>query len=316
MLLKNLFVICLLGYFLFSPVSAKITANSLPEIKGWVFEDQVFSDSSINNIDVVELDDGRFRAYYMNGSGIFSAISDDGGKTFVLEEGARISGGQHHAVAQLDNGQVRLYYSTPEDKNLHSAISDDGLNFTEEDGIRLALGVEGESDSAAIIHPSIVKLEDDTYKLYYDALNGTGTFPYDVQGIMSASSGDGLNFTKDSGLRIPSNNKKPINFANLVWSPFIEFEDGLFKLYFSVESNATAKQGAYIAVSEDGVNFQIRKKPILKRDKRLKPNKSGPGGLPGLPQDVFIINVEEGKRLFYWSAGEHGTYSAFNALVQ
>lgn len=69
-----------------------------------------------------------------------------------------------------------------------------------------------------------------------------------------------------------------------------------------------------MVISSDGVNFQISKKTILKRDKRLGPNKAGVGGLPGLSQDVFIVEIDGGKRLFYWSAGDHGIYSAFNDL--
>lgn len=285
----------------------------IPEMRGWKYEDQVLDDEFINNIDIVKLDNGDLRAYYMGSGNISSLISTDDGLSFGSEAGIRLVGASHHALIKLDNGDLRMYFSKINDGNLRSAISSDGLSFTEEDGIRLALGSQGEPDSAGIIHPSIVRDAQSKFRLYYDAISGTGRFPEDAQGIMSASSDDGLVFVKDQGFRVEAG-EGALRFASLVWSPFLEFENNLFKLYFSLEAGKAAKQGAYLASSSDGVNFNIHKKPILKRDKRLGPNEPGVGGLPGLPQDLVIVPVEGGKRMFYWSAGGHGTYSAFLKL--
>ncbi len=303
--------ICIFSLIINIANAKKKSEINISELRGWIYEDQVFSDDSVNNIDIVKLNNGDLRAYYMDFGNVLSAISSDNGKTFTFEEGIRIAG-QHHALVKLDDGRIRIYFSSNDDRNLRSAISEDGLTFIEEEGFRLTLGAEGEPDVAGIIHPVIVKTPSDGFKIYYDALDNEGIFPNDSQGIMSASSDDGLNFTKDQGFRIRSGTK-PLSFSTLVWSPFVEYDDGLYKLYFSVEGNAK-KAGAYVGVSEDGINFTISKKPILKRDKRLGPNKPGIGGLPGLPQDIFIIEVDGGKRLYYWSAGGHGIYSAFNDL--
>ncbi len=292
------------------PVRDTVSAAKLPEQAKWQFGDQVFSDTGIVNIDVVELDDGSFRAYYMYSDGIRSAISTDQGLTFTLESGLRIASAQHSAVLELEDGRTRIYYSTGSSGGVISAISSDGLNFTTEAGIRVPLGAAGEPDAGAIIHPVIIALADGSgFRIYYDAdAGGTGD-TNDWKGIRSAFSADGLNFTKDEGFRVSESTN--LKFASLVWSPFIEYDadDELYKLYVSNEGSAS-KQGVILATSTDGLDFSVIKKPIVKRDKRLGPNSPGVGGLPGLPQDVFIINVDEGKRMFYWSAGDHGIYSA------
>lgn len=294
---------------------AKSGKISIPETSGWVLEDEVISDDSVVNIDVVKLEDGRLRAYYMNLGVIGSLISTDDGKSFSLEDGNRIQQGQHHAALKLDDGRIRLYYSKQDDRNIYSAISSDGLSFTEEAGVRLVLGAPGDPDEGGMIHPVIVKLPDGSLKLYYDALGQGGNFPENSNGIMSAGSTDGLTFVKDKGVRIRANSK-PIGFVHLVFSSFAEFEDGLYKLYFTGESDNVKKLGVFVAVSENGVDFTINKRPIIKRDKRAGPPTNGQLGRVGMPQDVFIVNVDGGKRLFYWVEGnDRGIFSAFNDLL-
>lgn len=288
----------------------------IPEFKGWKYEDQVFSDEQIVNIDIIELEDGRLRAYYMYPDGIRTAVSNDEGKTFQLEDGVIIQG-QHVAVLKLPDGRIRAYYNEFfGNGSLVSSISTDGRNFVKEEGIRISPGGPGARDSNAIVHPDVVALPDGKVRIYYD---GEGEFspssdgPPPWNGILSATSEDGLNFVKDDGVRVEKG-VKPIKFSSLVWSPFVEIENDLFKLYFSVEGGPMSKNGAYIATSTDGLNFAIHKRPILKIDKRLGPHKPTIGGLPGLPQDLNIVNVRGGKRLFYWSSGGHAYYSAFLPL--
>ncbi len=310
----SLLLVFILGLPCLAHKGDDVKAVKIPEQSKWQFGDQVFSDPNIVNIDVVELEDGSFRAYYMYPDGIRSAISVDQGLTFTLEEGLRVSPGQHHAVLKLNDGRIRIYYSTATSAGVISSISNDGLNFTQEEGLRLALGTSNESDSASIIHPVILALADGSgYRLYYDAdSKGDGSVD-GWRGIRSAFSQDGLNFTKDEGFRVAKTTN--VKFANLVWSPFVEYDsdDQLYKLYFSVEGSNQNKQGAFIATSQDGLDFKVIQKPIIKRDTRLGPNQAVPGGLPGLAQDLFVINVDEGKRAFYWSAGGHGIYSALLA---
>jgi hypothetical protein len=263
------------------------------------YESQVFKDPWISNTKILRLKDGKVRAYftYTASTAILSAVSEDDGKNFVMEGGQRISAGRYPAPLKLSDGRIRLYYLRKDSPEVLSAISNDGLNFTEEEGIRFSFGSALDLDSAGIMQLSAVQSPEGLVKIYYDALDKQGVFPRDLSGIMSASSANGLNFTKDPGLRISSGH-----------GPFAEYEDGLYKLYFTSESK---KPGLYLASSVDGVNFTtVNKKPVLPRNKKLGPNKIVDCALPGLPQNVSLLPVKDGKRVFYWSSGGHGTHSA------
>lgn len=319
---KVLFVTLLVAtsVFLFTTFTFAVNkSKKIPEVRGWQKEGLVtaFSNPFFNNIDIIQLDDGKFRAYFMFGGNIQSAISQDG-KTFVLEDGIRIVGG-HPAVVKLPDGKIRLYYAssimsfTNNTRDILSAISTDGINFTQEEGVRLSPGNSNDLDSLGLIHLDVIDLPSGGYRIYYDAQKIGGEEP-NFQGILSATSQDGLNFVKDPGIRVSTRSKNLNGFADLTWSPFIEFDGGLYKLYFSVEAEEIKKVGVYLAISEDGLNFKVFKRPIFKRDKDIgPPTVVDFGGLQGLPQDVVIINVPGGKRMFYWVASNNkaGTYSAF-----
>ncbi|MFH0952252.1 MAG: hypothetical protein V1838_03620, partial [Patescibacteria group bacterium] len=91
----------------------------------------------------------------------------------------------------LADGRIRLYYldmstaAGPEGigsgiaNRIYSAISSDGINFTQEEGYRYA--------QEGIFDPSVIKYGD-TYRMYVGDANG--------QNVYLATSTDGLNFTK------------------------------------------------------------------------------------------------------------------------
>lgn len=291
---------------------APADARRLPEQGRWKREGVVNPDpSTFNNPDVVALEDGTLRAYYMAMAGIRSAVSADGGRTWTDDPGTRVLG-SHHAVVRLADGRLRMYHSAsgPDGGPVLSAISDDGLAFVAEDGVRLEPGAAGEPDAKAMIHPSVVRLPDGSFRMYYDAQSPTeGQFDLGWKGVMSASSPDGLVWTKDAGFRVKAG-KGGVPFADLVWSPFVELENGLWKLYFSVETESAGKVGVYLATSSDGVRFRVQAKRVLAREPRVGPPSLGQGGMNGLPQDVVLFAVPGGKRALYWLARK-GTYSAF-----
>jgi hypothetical protein len=106
---------------------------------------------------IVRNADGSFRMYWLdqkqgavNNRGykaIKSALSTDGGWTFIGEPGERLTylgtgyetnGIGTGRVLLLPNGQYRMYYGGVSDYNrVLSAVSTDGLTFMREDGIRL-----------------------------------------------------------------------------------------------------------------------------------------------------------------------------------
>ena len=107
--------------------------------------------------DALLLSDGRVRLQYQRDGLINSAISEDGGLTFVQEPGIRVPTGWHgdldrdkvgpSTTVLLSNGKFRMYYRGDYSDDSYfngvktvilSAISEDGLNWAPEDGVRVA----------------------------------------------------------------------------------------------------------------------------------------------------------------------------------
>lgn len=156
--------------------------------------------------------------------------SSDNGKTWSKKTILTISGlGDKVAVDPnpylLPDGKIRLYYfdisktrtEGTENNSIYSAISADGINFTEEEGVRFKY--------KGIYDPSVIKVGD-AWRLY------VGT---DENNVLSATSADGLNFVYEgvalSGGSIPK----------------VIYTDDLYYLYTG---------GIQISTSSDGKIFK------------------------------------------------------------
>lgn len=303
----------------------------VPDGKPWVIEGNVFKENNYNNPVVIRLDDGRYRMYFHDSYSMMTAISDDGKK---FTDVAKLFSGQMPTVIRLSDGRYRMYYfvnatvipatAEPEIRppgqqpmphppigddlpapklNLVSAVSNDGLTWTEEAGIRL-MPTPGGYDDGTMIHPSVIQLADGTYKLYYDGeVQSTSRFALDSKHrrILSATSKDGLTWTKDPGYRI---DEKPVHTWE-AYSPKAMYQNGKVIVRF------TTPNGIYRAESTDSINFTISQNPIFSPGKRL-PMPDGPNGVTGSYQDSFVLPVEGGQRMYFWIAGS-GTFTAFQA---
>ena len=271
-------------------------------------EGLLFSDTAINNLEVIKLDDGRYRMFYHVGNQIKSAISDDG-KNFQMEPGIRLDG-QMPATIRLPDGRWRMYFKNgPEAAGLSTALSDEGYNFKIEQENVITAGQPGSLDADGIIHPSIVLLDDGTFKLFYDGVvndnSGKKQFHWTT---LSASSTDGLHWVKDSGARI---NLDDYDNLEMVWSSDVIYDAGVYTMYITTLWMPLSKSGIYRATSTDGLNFKLDEKPVLSRSPQYGDNGGlMPGGPLGVPQDPFLLKTDQGERLFYW-INEEGTYSAF-----
>ena len=268
-----------------------------------------FTNPGHNNHDIVRTADGRYRAYFMDRGAILSAVSE-GGRRFKIEEGVRVDGG-HPAVMRLKGGRVRIYFSPFGEPGLRSAISSDGLDFEVEPGLRLKPAKQGAPDSEGSIHPSAVRLGDGRTRIYYDAVGESeGAFDLGWNGVMSATSDDGLRFTRDRGMRLVADD---LPDAGMVWSPFVRREGRRWALYVSVEASEKPRRngGIWRLRSRNGLRFARK---TQRKFFGVEPGATnvgpGPGGPQNTPQDPFLLKVKRGERLFYWEAGE-GTYTAF-----
>ncbi|MGC9049237.1 MAG: hypothetical protein ACP5IX_03425 [Patescibacteria group bacterium] len=208
----------------------------------------------------LKLNDGKIRLYYCGPAGIISAISSDG-LNFQKESGVRIAPlgrpGDPESmvcdatVVNLPDGQIRMYYKGATGMGgpgqsvhrIYSAISSDGLNFKKE-GLRIDSQKTGDNGWASV--PEAVKLPDGRVRIYYVSAD-----PEAKGGIMSAISSDGLNFQKETGVRLK---------GNFVDPAVIILADGTFWLtavYNCVpeKENCSQKNGFYGFFSKDGLNF-------------------------------------------------------------
>lgn len=161
------------------------------------------------------------------------------------DSGVRIKGGIPYAY-KLENGKTRLYYC---DGGIVSAISDDGLNFEKESGVRISEGCD----------PTIVETTDGKLRMYYKIQSGSGGPGEAIHKIYSAISEDGLAF-EEEGLRIDSETSGDGGWASV--PDAIKLPDGRIRLYY-VSNDPEAEGGLVSAISSDGLHF-TREGVILK----------------------------------------------------
>jgi hypothetical protein len=161
---------------------------------------------------IVRNSDGSYRMYWLDqkqGSvnslgykAIKSALSTDGGWTFVAEPGERLtySGTGYETngiglgrVSLLGNGTFRMYYSGISDYGRTlSAVSSDGLSFTREAGIRLDKLCPAEG-SAPMVTPTLDALG--TFHTFLWGTRCTGNYVNSKAGLFDGSTSDGLTIT-------------------------------------------------------------------------------------------------------------------------
>jgi hypothetical protein len=146
---------------------------------------------------VLPMPDGSFRLYVPSGQeGIISAVSRDG-LEFTREVGVRIrfrDGGMPGALLLPDN-RVRMFVNGDKDgqEGIFSLISNDGLNFAIESGMRIPAPV-----GFLVIDPQPIQLSDGRYLMLYqifDAKRMDQPAPWTFQEIRLATSTDAFNWT-------------------------------------------------------------------------------------------------------------------------
>ncbi|MBI2105309.1 exo-alpha-sialidase [Candidatus Woesearchaeota archaeon] len=199
-----------------------------------------------------KLKDGRARLYYCNSKGILSAISNDG-LSFTKEQGVRVSLGEGFesyvcdpTIVDLQDGRMRMYYKGADSQNpgpgqsihkIYSAVSSDGLTFQKE-GLRIDSETNGDNGWASV--PDAIVLPDGRVRIYYVTAAAM------EHGIGSAISSDGLNFVKESGLRI----------SNLVDPALIRINNKYIIFAASIDERfASLPKGIYYSESTDGLDF-------------------------------------------------------------
>lgn len=226
---------------------------------------------------VVALQDGGYRMYYTQilpragfpkgandygnaTSRILSATSTDG-EIWIPESGVRLSPQQGGAgdfrvvssevVPLADSGRLRMYYeccdgTQSQQNSIRSAISDDGLQWAVETGIRFELS------QCNVSSPRILFLDDGRCRLYCSERG---------KGIISAvSDDDGLTFEVEPGIRVAADQQfdRYTAFA----SEILRLHDGGYRMYYA-GYGAPTRADILTAVSADGLDWQKASQPVL-----------------------------------------------------
>lgn len=251
--------------------------------------------------DVVNLGNGKYRMYYAiqpEVSGhkfeVFSATSTDG-KTWKQETGERKQFATFPDVIKLPNGKWRMYYQNA--NSIKSAISSDGLNFTDESGTRIS--TSGHTVDLGNVAASTTYQQDDgTYVMVYrgdiEKQYKTGVPNQSTTLLFWATSKDGLSFEKQ-GIALDSRND---TFEGWMDGPdFVKWDDNSIKLTF------WGYQGVYESTF-DGSKFSDAELAYDAAQSNSQPNQ--PEGMypSDIPGDPTMMKISDTWFMYYGSTGE------------
>ncbi len=148
--------------------------------------------------DIIKVSDSVWRLYYAikpevpnNNFEVFTSWSKDG--VNWNDEDTILTMATFPDIIKTKEGKYRIYFQRAQ--LINSAISDDGINFTDESGTR----VKPPIDTASAAATSTILLPDDTYLMVYrETVNGkyeSNSINSVTTAFRTATSTDGLNFT-------------------------------------------------------------------------------------------------------------------------
>jgi hypothetical protein len=181
----------------------------------------------------IRLPNGSYRMYLHGSSaeGIISATSTNG-HVFNLDDGIRTTAGGVPGALVLPDGKIRLFVCS---KGITSVISDDGLNFTPEPGVRIPIP----SGAFRAADPNPIQCIDGIYRMVYK-IKPIETESPEYDEVYLAESTDG--FTWTSGLlplikgSVPTLVELPNGTLRIYYVDFTKNEQsGLFKFIKTIQ---------------------------------------------------------------------------------
>lgn len=264
-----LVLVVVLGVFLVKQGVLTLPTTS-QTTKGWRHVG-VFPDSAVN-VTTLRLPDGRFVAYYASGQPGTGrkkpnrAFSADG-LTWapdpawdcpdLCDRPDGLPSMPHRDHLTLKDGRIRTYESSQADGGVISLISDDGLAWKKEGGLRLKTDrtLETEQGPSALVDWSAIYLPDGRVRAYYQGQRkpAPGKDCGSCYVVVSAiSSDDGLTFTREPGIRLdPRALGHTFTYGGYGFSdPQVVAVAGGYRLFFGDYAGPIAT-----AFSADGLGF-------------------------------------------------------------
>ncbi len=274
-----------------------------PKLLSWQKETGIRVPGAVSSCAVFR--DNQYRMYYTGIGGIYLTRSSDG--LNFQEYGQVTANGPfgseqemvtNPAVFQLKNGKYRMIYEGSKNqqsiRRLYSAVSDDGLKWTEESGIRLEDSIieskKGTSQETIFTSvPDVIRLDNDCLRMYYTVID---------ESRIAESCDEGLTWQKIGKIMFD-------NYPEVVQDPdIIRLEDRKYKLFFSTQDFDRTRQWILSAESDDGINFKIDS------GERINPS---PGNKRAVDPDV--INLPSGKyRMYFGESSSWENFDIFSAI--
>ena len=253
--------------------------------------------------DVVDLGNSTFRMYYSvepevvgNKLEVYSATSTDG-INWTKEDGTRKTFATFPDVMKLDDGRYRMYFQNA--GVIKSAVSSDGLTFTDETGERISKDETGYNLENVGAHTT-TKLDNGTYLMVY---RGTINQPYqttekvpnnNTQIFFYATSTDGLTFVK-KGLAIDSRNETLYGLVD--GAEFVKWDNGELRVYFWSYTgihHSIYKDGKFSEASFDFTNSK-------NSNQKFSPNPPGDPTLMKIGGTWYMYYGQHEKGIYYTS---------------
>ncbi len=205
------------------------------------------ADRSVADSSAIVLEDGRVRLYYFaQKEGISCSISENGIEFIPEAMGLLHEGYGMPRVVRLEDGRIRMFVS--DWQGVWSAISEDGLAFTLEEGLRLSTEDSGFDRIGKF---TILPLVDGGYRAYLHRLSIPGVNPGADHTIRSAVSPDQLTWTMEEGVLLGVDAEFLAEGAREPF-PLARADGGVTLIYTNVAQLPTS---LYTATSLDGITF-------------------------------------------------------------
>jgi predicted GH43/DUF377 family glycosyl hydrolase len=260
------------------------------------------------------LEGGGYRLYFMEyGSicpvgvqGVIVSAKSADGFFWKREESIRVGAVKPYAsvrvlspdIVRLPDDGYRMYFEGRSEIGLEcilSAVSDDGVSWSVEDGVRLI----AKSGDMGFGTPCCIRLEDKRgWRLYFHARNN------ERYEIWSALSMDGIHWTMEEGRRIEQNRPEESYAA---YSPYVlPLPMGGWRMYYAGWSSGPNSRGRILAAySEDGLNWKKEPGVVLEPDDGLDARHCS---------EPCLLKLNDGRwRLIYEGKGSDGSWRILGA---
>ncbi len=192
-------------------------------------------------------------------------------------------------IVQLPSGVYRLFYTSMGE--IYSASSTDGFDFTVDSGKRVAKGGATDPDKDSAANPVLIQLGENSFVLFYEGTSGN------TRVVLSATSTDGLDFTKQSGIRYSGTDAD----GGIVSAfDIIRESDTLLRMYYV--GDWYGKNNVRTAVSHDNGNTWTFEQGNICGD-------DDAGGGPNSFVDPDIVKLPGGGYKLYVKKGADKIYS-------